>query len=359
MRRRPTRSRPPTTGPTTCASASGSEGVNRSPTIYRSKAVGEPPLMLALSGLLGAHRCGRRGRGLPELSATSTRRRRRSASSPPSRRCSAAGGARMSERGLPVLAEALRRGDAAMLRACRRAEGLRPRARSARRCLSRRSGILGTIGGGELEHAAIAAARESARRRAAPALLRMAARAGAQPMLRRCGDARLRAVRAGRPRLGAKARRGRGGVRSRSSARVDDRRARRAARATVDRRDAEGGAGLCRPARRPARPVFIRERINRAACRSSGCSAPAMSGERSRRAVAPLGFAITWIDGRAGQLPGAAAGGRAAAGARHAGARGRRGAAGHDLPGDDAQPSARRGDLRGGAARATTSPISA
>jgi xanthine dehydrogenase large subunit len=39
------------TVPTTCASASGIKGESRAETIYRSKAVGEPPLMLALSAL--------------------------------------------------------------------------------------------------------------------------------------------------------------------------------------------------------------------------------------------------------------------------------------------------------------------
>ncbi len=36
------------------------DGTNREDTIYRSKAVGEPPLMLAISRLLRARRCGAR-----------------------------------------------------------------------------------------------------------------------------------------------------------------------------------------------------------------------------------------------------------------------------------------------------------
>ena len=83
-----------------------------------------------------------------------------------------------------------------------------------------------------------------------------------------------------------------------------------------------GGLALrrraCRPRRRPGA-------ARRSASPSPGSTgAPGISPTRRRR--------------------------REDARARHAGARGRRGAAGHDFPGDDAQPSARRGDLRGGAA---------
>ena len=104
--------------------------------------------------------------------------------------------------------------------------------------------------------------------------------------------------------------------------------------------------------RRSSASASIRRR------RRSGCSAPAMSAARwRRRCAARLRHDLDRRPRRA--VPRAAARRREAAGARHAGACRRRSAARHDLPGDDAQPSARRGDLRGGAAARAISPISA
>ena len=87
-RRRPTRSR----SPPTCRRISASRSIrtrNREDTIYRSKAVGEPPLMLAISVFCAIadaiHALAPVGR------CRSTRRRRRRRSCAPARRC--AGGA--------------------------------------------------------------------------------------------------------------------------------------------------------------------------------------------------------------------------------------------------------------------------
>ena len=74
----PTRSRPAATA--RASSTSGcSTAPNREDTIYRSKAVGEPPLMLAISVLHAISRRGGQRRRSPLLPASSTHRRRPSA----------------------------------------------------------------------------------------------------------------------------------------------------------------------------------------------------------------------------------------------------------------------------------------
>ena len=158
-------------------------------------------------------------------------------------------------------------------------------------------------------------------------VLRLRARAGAQPVLRRLGYARLRAVRAGRSRLAQKliARRGRADADPPHAAARCSAGACGATGAT----EATSGADFA-VERSPAAALVIRERINprpqallavrRRACRP-----------RCRPALAPLGFAITWIDGRAGQFPEPPPAGVKMPGARHAGACRRRGAARHGL----------------------------
>ena len=152
------------------------DAANREDTIYRSKAVGEPPLMLAISAFhairdavascgpkvvcpsypprrlpklycVRSAACGRRQ--LHECRSVNASRRRPSLAEPGSHRCTTG-----RQRSSALCKQTLRSCASSSLRY------VAPRrARWARACSSNAARILGTIGGGQLEWTAIAAAR--------------------------------------------------------------------------------------------------------------------------------------------------------------------------------------------------------
>ena len=135
------------------------KGVNRSPTIYRSKAVGEPPLMLALStfsAIVDAVAAAGDYRAFPHLDTPAT----------PERILFAVEDVR-APRGsdgvmrawLKPLEETLARGEAAMLVHLAELKGSAPREAGATMLVTE-SATLDTIGGGEMERTAIQKARE-------------------------------------------------------------------------------------------------------------------------------------------------------------------------------------------------------
>ena len=177
----------------------------RADTIYRSKAVGEPPLMLAHLGLLGDHRCRRQ----PQARRHAAARRAGDAGGDHARRrwpC----GARDEDLALDRRGARSRHGRCAMVTVVEAAA--RRRARPARRIWSSRpDGFHGTIGGGALEWRAIAEAQAALAGRA-PAGRIVSVALG--PELGQCCGGQVRAAGRGL-RARRRARRSRPGRRAR------------------------------------------------------------------------------------------------------------------------------------------------
>jgi xanthine dehydrogenase accessory factor len=196
---------------------------------------------------------------------------------------------------LPILAEELRQGRAATLVHVVELDGSGPREVGAQMLVMER-GIFGTVGGGELEHRAIAAARECLEA-ARAALLRWPL----GPELGQCcgGSVALLmepfapADRAWVERLAAAAA---GPLPVMRKVTIDARGT--LARDVVGRSDGDADFALVRDS---GATGFI-ERINRPRPELWLFGAGHV-GRAVAAALAPLGFAITWIDGRAGFLP--------------------------------------------------------
>jgi xanthine dehydrogenase accessory factor len=142
MRRRPTRSRPVPTGRDVFNVALW-DGENREDTIYRSKAVGEPPLMLGISVHSAlAQACAACGPNFPDLQAPAT-----------PEAILAAVGAGPGMKAVPVTVVSTR--------------GSAPREAGAAMLVTP-DGIAGTIGGGALEWEAMAEARAMLKAGAGP-----------------------------------------------------------------------------------------------------------------------------------------------------------------------------------------------
>ena len=174
--------------------------VNREPTIRRSKAVGEPPFMLAVSvleALSMAVASVADYRECPRLDAPATPERVLMA-------VSRLGGRRW--RCGPRRSRRSSTQGPAMLVRVESARGSTPREAGAWMLVSR-GGTLGTIGGGQLEYMAIDAARALLARGGDAAVARRAAGAGDRPVLRRA-DAAARGAGRG-PRRGSGCWRGR------------------------------------------------------------------------------------------------------------------------------------------------------
>jgi xanthine dehydrogenase accessory factor len=194
---------------------------------------------------------------------------------------------------LAPLAEALERGGAAVLVHVVGLKGSGPREVGAQMLVTE-TAPFGTIGGGELEHAATLAARE----------MLAAGRAGLRtfalgPELNQCcgGSVTLAfepfapADRAWVQKLAAAAAEPEPVIRTLT---ISETGAMRRAWSQADGEDysAECGGGS----------VQVRERVNPAAP-SLWLFGAGHVGRAVAHALHPLGFAITWIDGRAGQLP--------------------------------------------------------
>ena len=179
MRPAPTRSRPAATGRASSTSDL-LENENREDTIFRSKAVGEPPLMLAISvlhALSDAVASVADYRVCPRLDAPATPERVLSAIE--RLRASAARGSRRRERRLAAhLAGCSRRGSPTVLVTRGRAKGSTPREAGAAMLVTDERAH-GTVGGGRLEWECLAQARKLLAGGQAEALGRGAARAGA------------------------------------------------------------------------------------------------------------------------------------------------------------------------------------
>ena len=199
----------------------------------------------------------------------------------------------------PTIARFIAAQGAAALVTLAQAQGSSPREVGARMVVAPDGTFTGTIGGGALEWGALAEAQALLARRCARDHARQGARARPRPMLRRARAADDREVRRGRRRHGA---RHSPRPSSAQGMRDDDRRARAGRTAVTLPR-----AGATKAARR-ARPMTC-----------SRMAASTSASARSRRAfylfgaghvgraltvaLAPLPFAVTWIDTRPGAIP--------------------------------------------------------
>ena len=133
---------------------------NREDTIYRSKAVGEPPFMLALVGVPRAARRDRERRGL-RAGAAARRAGDRRAHPGRDRRAAVADPRMIANLAWPdALRAAIARGERAVIVAVAGAAGSTPRESGAAMVVTR-DRIAGTIGGGHLEYEAMRLAREA------------------------------------------------------------------------------------------------------------------------------------------------------------------------------------------------------
>ena len=195
---------------------------------------------------------------------------------------------------LPPLLEALERGDAAMLVHVAELKGSGPREVGAQMLVTE-SGLFGTIGGGELEHTATLKARELL----ASGRADLFGLALGPELNQCCGGAVTLAFEpfASADRVWA------GKLVAAASGSEPVFRTLRLGGSGALRRDwTVGGAGPDYAAEVGGGEATIRERINPAA-QALWLFGAGHVGRAVANALPPLGFALTWIDGRTGQFP--------------------------------------------------------